>query len=137
MFSKVKYSKDKIEFIETAADTNGAYLTLLAEVYSGGGPPLHYHKILTQTFKVQEGVLYLKVDDKVHVLKAGDIYVVPPMVPHCESSEKGKLMRCLVEIRPGHAGYQNFMNMTYNRADSKISEAEKKKIYLSADTYMP
>lgn len=137
MFIKLPRTKDKIVFIKTSADTGGEYSVLLAEVYSGSGPPVHYHKIITQTFKVLEGVLLLKVKDKVHTLRAGDICTIPPKVPHSESSEKGKLMKCIVEICPGHKGYEDFMNMTYNKFANKLTEAEKKKIYLNADTYKP
>lgn len=137
MFSKSTLVKDKITFTKTTKETRGEMSLLLAEVYSGSGPPMHYHKVMTQTFKVLAGVLYLKIGEQVHTLKAGDVYIVPPMVPHSESSEKGKLLRCEVEIRPGHQGYEDFMNMTYNRDPNSLTEEEKKEIYLNADTYMP
>lgn len=137
MFSKLTKTKDKIVFTKTTEETKGEYSILLAEVYSGSGPPMHYHKIITQTFRVIKGALHLKVGDKLHILKAGDVYTIPPMVPHSESSEKGKPLLCEVEIRPGHIGYEDFMNMTYNRDINSLEEEEKKKIYLNADTYMP
>jgi quercetin dioxygenase-like cupin family protein len=137
MFSSLSIEKDKIFFSKTSDDTNGEYSLLEVNVVSGTGPPMHYHKLLTHTFTVIEGVMYLTVGDKVHVLKAGDIYIVPPGVPHKEESEKGKWVRCTVEIRPAHKGFENFMNMTYNMDVSGLSEEEKKRIYLNADTYMP
>ena len=137
MFSKLTKVKDKIVFTKTTEETKGEYSELLTEVYSGTGPPMHYHKVITQTFKVLKGVLNLKVGDKVHILKAGDVYTIPPMVPHSETSEKGKLMRCVVEIHPGHKGFEDFMNMTYNPSAKGFTEEEKRQIYLNADTYAP
>jgi quercetin dioxygenase-like cupin family protein len=137
MFSNSKTVKDKVRFTKTHADTSGEYSELEVEVYSGGGPPLHYHKIITQTLKIQEGTMFLKIENKVHMLKPGDVFTIPPMIPHGETSEKGKLMRCIVEIRPAHKGYEDFMNMTYNHDGSKPTEEEQRRIYLNADTYRP
>ena len=137
MFSRTKTAKDKVRFNKTHADTDGELSELEMEVYSGEGPPLHYHKVISQTFKVKEGTLYLTVSGKTHTLKGGDTFMVPPLVPHGESAVKGKLLRCVVEIRPGHKGYEDFINMTYGNFKAEASEEEQKRIYLNADTYRP
>jgi|GEM_PF-1593854 len=133
MFSKSE--TDKVYFTVSAKETNGEYSILEGEVYSGTGPPMHYHKIITQTITVKEGALHLNVGGEMHILKPGDTYVIPPMVPHKEGGERGKLMRCTVEIRPGHQGYEDFMNMTYGPDNGNLGDEEKRQIYLNADTY--
>src|ERR1700722_5314015 len=98
--------KDKVKFLKTHDDTKGEYNLLRIEVYSGAGPPLHYHKVISHKFNVIEGELRLQVDDTLYLLNAGDEHTVPAMVPHRESSASGKKLVCLVESRPAHKGYE-------------------------------
>jgi quercetin dioxygenase-like cupin family protein len=129
--------KDTVRFLKTHDDTKGEYNLLEVEIYSGAGPPLHYHKVINHKFKVLEGELRLQVDDTLYILNAGDEFEVPAMVPHRESSASGKKLKCLVESRPAHKGYEDFMVMTYSPDPDAYTEEEQTEIYVNADTYKP
>ncbi len=129
--------KDTVKFLKTHDDTKGEYNLLRIEVYSGAGPPLHYHKVISHKFNVIEGELRLQVDDTLHILLAGDVMEVPAMVPHRESSGSGKKLVCHIESRPAHKGYEDFIKMTYSKDPDAYTEEQQTEIYVNADTYKP
>jgi quercetin dioxygenase-like cupin family protein len=74
---------DKVKFLVTGAESKGELLR--AELWvkpSGEGPPLHYHPVQTETFKIIKGEMNLTCDGKEMVLKAGESFTVPPNTPH-------------------------------------------------------
>ena len=75
-------SGDLYTFLTTGAETDGAYFVMEGLVPPGGGPPPHIHYNQTEAFYIVEGQLEIKVDDQVHVAKAGDFVHVSKGTPH-------------------------------------------------------
>lgn len=57
----------------------------------------HYHRMLTETYEVQEGVLYLQVEGMLHVLNPGDTFTIHPGQVHWA---EGKATRIIVTCTP-------------------------------------
>ncbi|WP_228547532.1 cupin domain-containing protein [Filobacillus milosensis] len=52
-----KFTGERITFLETSADTDGAYEYIEVFLPPGGeGPPLHYHMKFEEEFEVRRGV---------------------------------------------------------------------------------
>jgi quercetin dioxygenase-like cupin family protein len=92
---------DKVKFLVTGADSNGELLR--AELWvkpSGGGPPLHYHPVQTETFSIVKGEMNLTCDGKEMVLKAGESYTVPPNTPHKFWNGSSAEAIAIVDLKP-------------------------------------
>jgi len=74
---------DVYEFMETAADTSGAYVKVKATVKRRGQIlPNHFHTLQDETFEVVAGQLTVWLNGSTTVLKAGDKMTLPKNVPH-------------------------------------------------------
>jgi quercetin dioxygenase-like cupin family protein len=74
---------ETITFLETAADTDGAYTLIEVEVAPGGGVPMaHVHPNQSETFEVISGELSMKAGGDTLVAKAGDVVTVAPGQVH-------------------------------------------------------
>lgn len=68
---------ETITFLETAAETDGAYTLIECTVAPGGGVPMaHVHPYQTETFEVVEGELSMKAGRDRIVARAGDVVAV-------------------------------------------------------------
>jgi quercetin dioxygenase-like cupin family protein len=128
--------KETIHIIKSSAETNGEYILADCKGTPDASTLPHYHKIISQTFEVIKGTVFLKVNDVVHVLHKGDVYTVKPGEKHVVYNETDRTARFMMTVRPGHKGYEEFMKLTYIRSAETVSEEEKQKIYLNADTYI-
>ena len=62
---------------------DGPVFEAVMEVTPGGSPPAaHFHPRSTETFRMHEGVCRAVIGGEERVLRAGDVAVVPPGVPH-------------------------------------------------------
>ena len=75
-------SGDLYTFLTTGRETDGAYFVMEGLVPPGGGPPAHIHYNQTEAFYIVEGLLEIKVDDRVYEAKAGDFVHVSKGTPH-------------------------------------------------------
>jgi quercetin dioxygenase-like cupin family protein len=74
---------DSYEFLETAADTNGAYVTMIATVGSKGPlVPNHLHVLQEEHFDILSGRLTILFEGKTQVLAEGDTLTLPRNAPH-------------------------------------------------------
>lgn len=74
---------ETITFLETAAETDGAYTLIECTVAPGGGVPMaHVHPYQTETFEVVEGELSMKAGRDRIVARAGDVVAVEPGQVH-------------------------------------------------------
>ncbi len=74
---------DRYEFLETAADSGGERVTLLATIHTRGLlVPDHFHVLQDEHFEVKFGELTVKLDGDTRTLQAGQSIELPRGVPH-------------------------------------------------------
>jgi quercetin dioxygenase-like cupin family protein len=90
-----------ITLLADATDTGGA-LTAHRSTFRAGaaGAPPHTHDRATELFLVLDGALRVLVDRDVTVLRAGDLLVVPPGVPHAFEAAPGADAEVLFVLAP-------------------------------------
>lgn len=109
--------KDRVTFVETAAETNGKFTLVEVELAPDGGNDLHYHKTYDETFTVLEGVLGVQLGRQTMHLAKGESFTVP----------KGELHRFFnpsstdavffsVLLQPGSPGFETTLQVAYGLA---------------------
>jgi len=85
--------------------------------------PLHYHLSYTESFRVQEGELTVTIGKQTHVLKPGDSATVPLGVPHSFANKSSQPVKAILEIKPGHQGFEDSLYILYGlAADGKSNK---------------
>src|SRR3954453_5716026 len=88
----------RLELVQTAADTDGALLEMLA-TYSGGElPPSHTHPKQDGHFTVVEGAVRTVIAGAERVYEAGETFDVPAGTPHQMAATGPAKVRW--EVRP-------------------------------------
>ena len=78
-----QFTGDSFEFLETAADTNGARVTLKVSLKSKGRTvDDHIHVVQDETFKVLSGRMTYFLNGEKNYLSAGEEITLPKDVPH-------------------------------------------------------
>ncbi|MGF1473115.1 MAG: cupin domain-containing protein [Rubrobacteraceae bacterium] len=95
-------TSERITFLKTAEDTDGALLRADFYLKPGGFLPggVHTHPYQEERFEVNSGALGVRVGRRKHVLKAGQAIVVPPGVIHSWWNAGAGQMEGVVEFRP-------------------------------------
>lgn len=92
---------DRIVFLKTAADTRGALLEMEAHYRPHSPmPPAHFHPHQHERFEIVRGEYHASVGGEERTYRAGDVFDIPPGVPHWMhniSDEPGQLVW---QIRP-------------------------------------
>jgi mannose-6-phosphate isomerase-like protein (cupin superfamily) len=100
-FIKNKTFGDEVKFLVTSEDSEGKSLKAQLLVKpGGGGPPLHYHPIQSETFTITNGAMNLVHNGKELILKAGESYTVPPNTPHKFWNGSSADAVAIVELKP-------------------------------------
>src|SRR4051812_19155542 len=99
----------RFEFRETAETTGGQY----SEFDAVGNPrgfirAMHVHVGQTEVHTVIEGVLKIKMQGKLHVLRAGDSLTIPPDTPHYQRAGSDQPGRVRIRISPSN-GIEGFL----------------------------
>jgi len=95
------YDAGKAKFIVTSEDTSGAWSLVELTEMPGYHTNLHRHNYTSEAFYVLEGVLTVKINDKVAEYSAGSYVLIPPGTPH-EQGNRGKVpVRLLLTMTPG------------------------------------
>jgi len=104
-----------LTFIATGDDTDGQYFQCSASIPAGdAGPPKHMHASESEGFYVISGSLNLVVEDKEHILKAGDFFYVPPGTSHTWSNRSTKATDVIFTFSP--SGIENMFRELGNQA---------------------
>lgn len=117
---------DVATFLKTSEETNGDYTLIEIELGKSDGPPLHYHNVFSETFQVQDGVLYLQVGKKIHTLKVGESVIVPRGTNHRFYNESNEKVKFHITLNPGHKGMENFIKILYGLASDGLSDEKGK-----------
>ncbi len=94
--------KDYATFLETSEETGGDRTLIEVEVAPGGENDTHFHKTYEEHFEVIEGSL--------------EVLVAGKNVLHRFRNPTDTPTRFLVELRPGHAGFEKALKAGYGLA---------------------
>ncbi len=108
--------KDYATFLETSEETGGERTLVEIEVAPGGGNAPHYHKTYEEHFEVLEGSLEVLVGGETRTLLPGEKAVAGRKVLHRFRNPTVTPTRFLVELRPGHAGFEKAIKAGYGLA---------------------
>lgn len=108
--------KDRVTFVATSHETQGSHTQLTVTLMPGGGTPMHYHKILTETFEVISGTLGLVVDGTPIRLQAGNAVTVFPGMVHRFYNDSDTPVQFQTTITPGSRGFEWSLRILYGLA---------------------
>ena len=109
--------KDKVTFLETAAETRGKRTLVQVELAPGGGNQLHFHKSFDETFIVVEGILGIQLGREVHNLAVDETATAPAGSLHRffnPSTTESVVFKVL--LQPGSAGFEKTIQVAYGLA---------------------
>ena len=98
------YDAGKVKFIASSNETNGAFGVLEVTEMPGYKTTWHRHPNTEETFYVLEGVLTVKIGDKVAAYPAGSYVMVPRATPHGQGNFSKAPVRFILTVTPG--GYE-------------------------------
>lgn len=114
--------KDYATFLETSASTGGKRTLIEFELAPGGGNPVHYHKTFSERFEVLEGELHVQVGKEIRILQPLQSVTAYANTLHRFFNPTGQRTRFLVELRPGHTGFEQSLQIAYGlAADGKTN----------------
>lgn len=74
---------DTYQFLETAQDTEGEYVTMIATISrTGKSVPDHFHTMQDETFEVMSGQLTILKNGKTFLLQKGETMTLDREIPH-------------------------------------------------------
>ncbi len=114
---------DKATILKSGSETNGECTLLEVEVAPGGGNSPHAHNAFTEKFHILHGELEVRIRNKKHILRQGDVAVVPSRASHHFTNSTSKTTTFLVELRPAQPGFEKAIAIAYGLAlDGKVNK---------------
>jgi quercetin dioxygenase-like cupin family protein len=92
--------QDRVVFLKTARDTDGALLRAELFLAPHGGNPMHVHPHQEEHFKVLSGTFGVQVGEEQRSLAEGEEALVPPNTPHRFFNDTDEEAHVLTELRP-------------------------------------
>lgn len=111
---------DKAILLKSAEETHGEVTLFEIEVVPGGGNSLHYHDGFTEKFSVLEGSLTVQSGKHEKTLHTGESHTVQKNELHCFKNKSNSPAKFLVELRPGHAGFEKTIAIAYGLAQDGL-----------------
>jgi len=115
--------QDTARYLETAAQTGGARTHLEVELAPGGGNMLHRHLTYAEHFEVVEGTLTVQIGKRLLRLAPGETATVPARCRHRFANETAEPVRFLVELVPGHEGFERALRIGYGLAADGLTDS--------------
>jgi mannose-6-phosphate isomerase-like protein (cupin superfamily) len=115
---------DYATFLKLAEETGGELSLLRVELAPGGSGQLHYHRQFSERFEAVEGELTVKLASGEKRLKPGESYTVAPGELHTFTNPTEKPVTFLVELRPGHSGFEQALMIGYGLARDGLANAK-------------
>jgi mannose-6-phosphate isomerase-like protein (cupin superfamily) len=138
--------KDRVIFLETAAETKGRYSLLEVQLAPNGGNEMHIHKKFDETFTVVKGVLGVQVGDQILHLQEGETCTAQVGQAHrfFNPSDTEKVTFTVL-IAPGSTSFEKSLQVVYGLSRDGLTTAKgmPKSIYHLAllmvwsDTHIP
>jgi mannose-6-phosphate isomerase-like protein (cupin superfamily) len=92
--------------LQAAHESDGVRTIVHVALDAAGGSPLFRRAAYEKRLEVLEGALTLRLGDVPRRLGPGDTAVVPAGVPHRLANDELEPLALLVDVEPGHAGYE-------------------------------
>ncbi|MEA5461668.1 cupin domain-containing protein [Arcicella sp. LKC2W] len=99
----------KIEMVQSQIETNGLLTLLKVSVQPNFENKKHIHSNLTETFKVTDGTIKLRVGEGVICLEQGEAFSVNAGIPHHFINDTDKNVSFLVCVMPGSSEYEDLI----------------------------
>lgn len=97
---------DRVTFLLTGDDTDGAFMLGLVTVEPGGGPPPHVHHREDEVFVMLQGEVEAWTPSGWQTARAGDVVFLPADVPHTYRNASNEVARFYVFANP--SGFEHF-----------------------------
>ncbi|HET7479136.1 MAG TPA: cupin domain-containing protein [Rubrobacteraceae bacterium] len=115
--------RDYATFLKTSEETGGEFTLIEIELAPCGGNALHYHKAFDEHFEALEGALEVQTGEERRILHPGEKATAAKNVLHCFRNPTDEPARFLVELRPGHTGFENALKTGYGLASDGLARA--------------
>lgn len=115
--------KDAAIFLQTSEETGGERTLIEIEAAPGGGTTPHYHKTYAEHFEVLRGALEVQLGKTTHTLRAGQKAVAQINTLHRWHNPTNEPVVFLVELRPGHSGFEKALTVAYGLAGDGLSNS--------------
>jgi quercetin dioxygenase-like cupin family protein len=103
----------KVRLLADSSATGGALSTVRVTLATGAdGARPHRHDHSAEMFYVLDGVVEVLSGTEVVKAGPGDVIVVPPLLPHAFSAERGRTADLLIVIAPGVERFEYFRKLT-------------------------
>jgi mannose-6-phosphate isomerase-like protein (cupin superfamily) len=135
---------DRVTFLKTATETQGASTLVQVELAPHGGNVLHYHLTFTERFEAIDGDLHVDLNGQHLVLSPGQSALVPIKAIHRFYNPSDKPVTFIVEMQPSRH-FEEGLRIGYGLArDGKCSDKgipmnlwHLAVLYQLAETYLP
>ena len=115
--------KDYATFLETSEETGGERTLIEVEIAPGGGNDPHYHLTYAEHFEVLEGALEVLLEKDTMILRPGERAVARKNTLHRFRNPTSQPTTFLVELRPGHSGFEKAIKVAYGLASDGLASA--------------
>ena len=117
--------KDRVIFLETAAETKGRYSLLQVELSPTGGNEMHIHKKFDETFTVVKGVLGVQVGDRIIHLQEGETCTAYVGEAHrfFNPSDTEKVTFNVL-IQPGSTNFERSLQVMYGLSRDGLTNSK-------------
>ena len=113
--------KDYATFLETSDETGAERTLIEIELAAGGGNAPHYHLTYDEHFEVIEGALEVQLGKYSRILLPGETAVAYRTVLHRFRNPTDEPAKFLVELRPGHGGFEKAIKVAYGLAGDGLA----------------
>lgn len=115
--------KDYATFLETSEETGGERTLIEIELAPGGGNAPHYHLTYDEHFEVLEGALEVQLGKDSRTLLPGEKAVAYKTVLHRFRNPTDEPVVFLIELRPGHGGFEKALKVAYGIGGDGLAAA--------------
>jgi len=99
--NELTYDAGTVRFLASSEDTNGAWSLVELKEMPGYHTNLHRHNHTDEAFYVLEGVLTVKINDRISEYTAGSYVSIPRGTPHAQGNGGIVPARILLTMTPG------------------------------------
>jgi len=97
---ELTYDAGTVRFLASSEDTNGAWSLVEVKEVPGYKTNLHRHNHTDEAFYVLEGVLTVKMNDKISEYPAGSYILIPRGTPHAQGNRGKVPVKILLTMTP-------------------------------------
>jgi mannose-6-phosphate isomerase-like protein (cupin superfamily) len=123
-----------VEYLATGASTGGGFGLYRWNMAAGpGGPDLHFHRTMSESFFVLEGVVTLGDGEKEVDARSGDYLYVPPGGLHSFKNHSDEPASMLLLFSPGAPREGYFEGLLELAEGKKMSKEELNAFFVAHD----